>query len=91
MKLNELHVADLCTRAEGHGDAVSRGSFGIGRVAIELPHASRGQQNRRTSYFFRQSLLTDQRNAVTRWFSVRSSVENSNSSTEIFLRVWTLA
>ncbi len=46
MKLNELHVADFRPRVEGHSHAVSRGGFGIGRVAINLSHTSRSQQNR---------------------------------------------
>src|SRR5580692_12046471 len=63
MKLNELHVTDLCTRAEGHGYGVSGSAFGVGRVAIELSHPSRGQQNRGTRHLLRQSFLVDQRDA----------------------------
>ena len=63
MKLNELHVADFRSGAEGHSYAISRGYLGVRGVAIELSHTARGQQNRGTCNIFGQSLLIDQRDA----------------------------
>src|SRR5271165_3688121 len=64
MKLNELHVAYFHPGSEGHRHAVRRSGLGIRCVAIDLPHASRSQQNSRASYFFGQSLVTDQRDTA---------------------------
>jgi hypothetical protein len=63
MKLDELHIADLGACAERHRDSVSRRHFGIGRVAIELPHAPRGQQSRGAHNLLGLTFFTEQRNA----------------------------
>lgn len=49
MELDEFHITNLSLRPVGHGDAVRRGDRGVGRIAIELPHSSRGQKHRARS------------------------------------------
>ena len=44
MELVELHVGDGCSRAVGHGDAVTSGNGGVGGVAVDLTGASAGEQ-----------------------------------------------
>ena len=44
MELHEFHVAELGTRAKGHGVTVRRGDRRVGRFAIELP-GSAGRQH----------------------------------------------
>ena len=74
MKLDELHIADLRARVASHCHAVSRGGLWIGRVAIDSPHASRGQQNHRTCHVLVQSLLA----------ATNCSIRSGPSSVRVF-------
>jgi len=45
MELVKLHVGNLSAGTVRHGDSVSRGHGGVGRVAINLACSSAGQQH----------------------------------------------
>ena len=45
MKLDKLHVADFCSGAKGHGDAVAGRDRWVCGFAVDLTDATRRQQN----------------------------------------------
>jgi hypothetical protein len=63
MKLHELHVAYFRSGAVSHRHAIRRGSLWIGRVAIELPHASCSQQQGGTGNLLGNAFFIDEGNS----------------------------
>ena len=57
MELDELHIAELGSRAKGDGVPVGRGNLGIGRLAVQPPGPARGKD---------RLLRPDERLAVAR-------------------------
>ncbi len=43
MELDELEVADRRAGTIGHGYAVARGDFGVGRAGVDLPRSAGGE------------------------------------------------